>query len=215
MDQLLEQPDNLQAQNIAKQAWHPTPDSLQRLLHWLDGGTDSRGERYEIMRQRLMNYFDRKNCLNADDLTDETMQRVMKWLEENDKSFDEEPAKVCFNTARFVFLESLRKAERDAIRLTELPVAREPNINPAHLSSRQDEQAEQERQLNCLEKCTQKLIADERELIVRYYYGEQRVKLENRKALASACNLSANALAIKACRIRDRLRLCVQKCLCE
>ena len=46
--------------------------ALARLLEWLDEGTDSGGERFLEMRRRLVSYFDRKNCLEADDLADET-----------------------------------------------------------------------------------------------------------------------------------------------
>ena len=134
-------------------------------------------------------------------------------MDENDKTFDEEPAKVCFNTARFVFHEYLRQREHAPVALSELPPAREPMTNPVDVAEGQTEP--RERQLNCLEKCTQTLAADDRALIVRDYYGEQRIKLDNRKLLASEVGLTANALAIKACRIRDKLRGCVTACLCK
>ena len=64
------------------------------------------------------------------------------------------------------------------------------------------------------EQCSAKLPTEDREMIVRYYYGEQRVKLNNRKALAAERGMTANALSIKACRVRDKLRACVTECVC-
>jgi len=46
-------------------------------------------------------------------------------------------------------------------------------------------------------------------LILRYYQGEQRAKIENRRALAERLGLTINALRIRASRIRSRLEACV------
>ena len=45
-----------------KKRWTPTTTAFQRLLAWLDEGVDSRGEKYEEMRRRLVAYFERKRC---------------------------------------------------------------------------------------------------------------------------------------------------------
>ncbi len=195
-------------------AWQATPESLARLLHWLDRGVDSQGQNYEEMRQRLVTYFDRKNCRTPDDLTDETLNRVMKWLEQNRKEEDAEPAKICYNTARFVFHEYLRRPEHAADDLNELPVARQPAEDPRVTATLNEEEEAKEKRLGCLEQCSAKLPSEDREMIVQYYYGEQRVKLDNRKALAAERGMTANALSIKACRVRDKLRSCVTECVC-
>ena len=197
--------------------WQATPESLARLLHWLDGGptnADSQGQAYEEMRQRLVTYFDRKNCRTPDDLADETMNRVMKWLEQNRKEVDAEPAKICYNTARFIFHEYLRRPEHAQDDLAEMPVASQPAEDPRVTAALNEEEAAKEKRLGCLETCSAKLPTEDREMIVRYYYGEQRVKLDNRKALAAQRGMTANALNIKACRVRDKLRACVTECVC-
>ena len=197
--------------------WQATPESLARLLNWLDGGptnADSQGQKYEEMRQRLVTYFDRKNCRTPDELADETLNRVMKWLEQNRKEEDAEPAKICYNTARFVFHEYLRRPEHAQDDLAELSVASQPAEYPRVTSALNEEEAAKENRLGCLEQCSAKLPTEDREMIVRYYYGEQRVKLNNRKALAAERGMTANALSIKACRVRDKLRACVTECVC-
>jgi DNA-directed RNA polymerase specialized sigma24 family protein len=201
------------AKPVLKREWQPTPHSFSRLLGWLDGDEDSEGRKYEEMRRRLIAYFDRKGCLAPEELADETLTRVMKWLEENDRLSDPEPARIFFKTAKFVFLEHLRKADPNQDKLDELPASSEPAADPHHSAALADEQAERERRLTCLERCAQKLPPEECEMITRYYYGEQRVKIENRRVLAERLKISANALSVRACRVRDKLRACVMKCV--
>src|SRR5581483_6764646 len=99
------------------------------LLGWLDGGADSQGQKYEEMRRKLVAYFDRKDCRSPDDLADETFNRVIKWLEEQGRDYDPEPAKICYNTARFVFHEYLRRPTVSRMTLMQYrPPASRPQI---------------------------------------------------------------------------------------
>jgi DNA-directed RNA polymerase specialized sigma24 family protein len=201
------------AKPVLKREWQPTPHSFNRLLGWLDGGEDSQGRKYEEMRRRLISYFDRKDCPAPEELADETLTRVMKWLEENDQQSDPEPARICYQTAKFVFKEYLRTPDREQDALDDLPPSSEPSANPDQTAALAAERAEQEKRLACLEQCAQKLLPEECEMIIRYYSGEQRVKIENRRALAERLKISANALSVRACRIRNKLRACVMKCV--
>jgi DNA-directed RNA polymerase specialized sigma24 family protein len=194
----------------AKGQWLLSQPAFHGLLGWLDEDEDSGGQRYLEMRQRLALYFDRKNCLSPDELVDETLNRVARRLEEEGTIESDTPAHYCYIVARFVFLEHLRKQERevsldessyrDATRLAAAPDASE-------------EQQEKERRGECLERCARQLEPEQRALIMRYYTGEHRAKIENRKAMAVEMGVTVNALSIRACRIRDKLEACVRKCL--
>jgi DNA-directed RNA polymerase specialized sigma24 family protein len=192
----------------AKKNWAMSSGAFHRLLAWLDQGADSEGEGFLEMRRRLVAYFDRKNCPDADELADETLNRVARRLEEEGRIESETPAKYCYITARFVFMESLRDKERAGVPLDDARAleARQPTTAEA------DEKRLREKMLDCLEHCSEKLEAASREIIFRYYFGEERVKIENRRALAGSLNISVNALSIRACRIRDKLESCVGKC---
>ncbi len=101
-----------------------TKPSFDRLLNWLDKGVDSNGQKYEEMRWRLIEYFDRRQCQSPDKLADETFDRVMKWLEKQNRDYDSEPAKICYQTAKYVFHEYLAGATVSRITRTEcLPSA--------------------------------------------------------------------------------------------
>lgn len=198
-----------------KKDWILTPSAFRRLLEWLDEGADSGGERYLEMRRRLVAYFDRKNCLTPDDLADETLNRVARRLEEEAGAIETEtPAKYCYTVARFVFMEYLRAApmRESSVALDDVLRTEKASDFASSAAGQNDEREVKEKMLDCLEKCAAKLEPASRDIIFRYYFGEERVKIENRRALAASLNLTPNALSIRACRIRDKLEACVGKC---
>ncbi len=193
-----------------KKNWEITSSAFQRLLDWLDEGANSEGQNYLEMRRRLVAYFDRKNSLSPDELADETLNRVSRRLAEEGNIESESPAKYCYITARFVFMESLRGKGKNSVSLDDV-LQKQPGNDFA--AEETDEKEVKEQRLNCLEQCAGKLETGNREIIIRYYFGEERVKIENRRALAESLKITVNALSIRACRIRDKLEICVKKCV--
>ena len=188
-----------------------TPNVFRRLLGWLDGNVDSEGQKYLEMQKRLVAYFDRKNCITAADLADETLNRVARRLEEEGHIESETPAKYCYIVARFVFMEYLRGAHKE--NSVQDDVRRESFDRNALSSGVYEENTLKEKMLDCLDQCTRKLESPNRETIIRYYVGKERVKVENRRALAEELGITMNALSIRACRIRDKLEACVRECV--
>ncbi len=196
-----------------KKDWAPTQGSFQDFLHWLDQGVDSGGEKYLEMHRRLAAYFDRKNCLTADELADETLARVAQKLQEKGEITELSPAHYCYVTAKFVFLEYLRHAKHGRAGLDEFSVSRQPGsdsvVAPPLVRDGSDDQ---EQLLSCLDGCLNKLSAADSELILEYYQGEKHEKIQRRRELGIRLGLSANALSIRACRIRTRVEQCVKEC---
>jgi RNA polymerase sigma factor (sigma-70 family) len=201
--------EQVSAKTQRKGDWTLDESSFNRFLGWLDEGGNSEGQNYLEMRRRLVSYFDRKNCLLPDDLADETLNRVARRLEEEGDITTETPAKYCYTVARYVFLESLRSNQDRHISIDDVSEGRKREI-PADETSEDTEQ--KEGMMICLEQCISKLDDTSRSLIVRYYYGQERVKIDNRRAMAEDLGISVNALSIRACRIRDKLEDCVRKC---
>ena len=196
----------------SKKDWELTVDAFRQLLEWLDAGVDSGGEKYLEMRRRLVSFFDRKNCLAPDDLADETLNRVARRLKEEGAITNTTPAHYLYIVARFVFLEYLRRNETDAVSLDSASQPGAPSVSVAPDSDLQVSREEKEKLLDCLERCLDRLEPENRELILHYYRGEQRAKIENRRALAERLGLTINALSIRACRVRARLEACVSEC---
>jgi len=195
-----------------KKDWLLTENAFRQFLNWLDEGVDSDGEKYLEMRRRLVAYFDRKNCFPADELADETLNRVARRLEE-EGSIETSPAHYCYIVAKFIFLEYLRRTERAQVSIDELSSLSDTHISPPAISERKREAESEEKRLSCLEHCLKDLEPNQREMIVQYYHGDQRAKIENRRALAEGSGITMNALGIRVCRIRDRLEACVTRCL--
>ena len=196
-----------------KKDWAPTQGSFQDFLHWLDQGVDSGGEKYLEMHRRLAAYFDRKNCLTADELADETLARVAQKLQEKGEITELSPAHYCYVTAKFVFLEYLRHAKHGRAGLDEFSVSRQPGSDSVVAApSVRDGSDDQEQLLSCLDRCLNKLSAADSELILEYYQGEKHEKIQQRRELGIRLGLSANALSIRACRIRTKVEQCVKEC---
>lgn len=187
-----------------------SPRVFDALLIWFDQGIDSSGKSYLEMRRRLVFYFDRKNCATPDELADETLNRVARRLEEEGTIESDTPAKYCYIVARFVFMEYLRESHRAGIALDE--VRRRASANYFVAPERYDED---QKRLACLGRCTSKLEPASRELLRQYYVGTGRLKIANRRSLAESLGITMNALAIRACRLRDKLEACVRQCLNE
>ena len=194
-----------------KSDWVATEGSFTALLEWLDQGCDTNGSAYLDVRRRLVLFFDRKGCLNADDLSDETLNRVQRRLEEVGSIESESPAKFCYAVAKYVFLEHIRSAR--AKEVSEELVDRASLKNGAVTGLEKDEALERETALDCLEKCLGELDTERRELVIGYYRGETRIKIENRRRLAAKFGLTMNALSIRTFRIRERLEICVRRCV--
>jgi DNA-directed RNA polymerase specialized sigma24 family protein len=188
-----------------KKNWAISESAFNGLLKWLDEGKSSDGRRYLEMSRRLADYFDRKNCLNSLELADETLNRVARRLEE-ETIVIETPAKYCYIVAKYVFLEDLRAKDRYPLSIDDGVALRSSSL------VRTDAGIDDQR-MDCLDACSAKLIFSDRDLIVGYYFGKERQKINNRRDIAKKLGISVNALSIRACRIREKLQICVSKCV--
>lgn len=182
--------------------------AFSRLLQWLDDGTESHGETYLDIRQRLVSYFDRRNRPFPDDLADETLNRISRTLETDGAIAVTPPARYCYVVARFVMLEDIRHERR------QLPIdhAKPMPHRLGVVGAADDRAAEHERRLECLDRCLGNLEPDQRDLAVEYYRDAKRQRIERRRTLAARLGISMNALGIRASRIRSTLESCVGAC---
>lgn len=180
--------------------WASTSVDFSGFVDWLDGGTSSGGRSYVDMHARLIAYFARKGCAAPEDLADETLTRVARRLQEEGAITGVAPAQYCYIVARFVLLESLRGADRHRVELAR--DVRDP-APPAD--------DDQERLLRRLDDCLTQIDEDDRSLILAYYSGTGAARIAARQALAAARRLTPNAVAIRASRLRDRLKRCLKE----
>ena len=180
-----------------KKDWILTQESFDALLVWLDPAREEDGRKYEEIRVRLIKIFTCRKCSEAEDLADETINRVSKKLKEIESTYSGARAPYFYGVANKVYMEYLRRKKVPA------PPA------PA------DQSDAIEKEYACLEKCIEDLTPDNRELVLQYYQGEKTAKIVHRKQLAEQLGIAVNALRIRAHRIRTSLQDCVEVCLQE
>src|SRR6185295_8187553 len=128
-----------------------TQVAFSRLLEWLDDGVGSHGETYLEMRRRLVSYFDRRDRLSADELADETLNRIGRTLEKDGAIATTPPARYCYVVAKFVLLEDVRR-EHTHVRLDEARTAGVPARRSVAVSEPDEDVAIREHRLECLDR---------------------------------------------------------------
>jgi RNA polymerase sigma factor (sigma-70 family) len=174
-------------------------EAFDSLLHWLDRDREIAGQKYEKIRRRLIQIFNHRGCFQAEELADETINRVVFKLPEIVAEYSGDPAHYFHGVANFVHLEWLRKQK---------------NIEYVEIEKVGDDsfREKKEKSFSCLKKCLGELSVEQRELIVDYYQKEKVEKIEHRKNLAQMLGISVNVLQVRAHRIRQSLYDCIKKC---
>jgi len=173
-----------------------TKEQFDQLLAWLDPDPVRAGEKYEKIRRRLITIFLSRHCQEAEDLADETINRVAKRVDELKDSYVGEPARYFHGVAKKVLLEYHRHRSK--------PVPPPPPV--ASLE-------ELEPSLACLDECLAKLPPESREFILLYYQEQKEAKIASHREMRKQMRLNAGALRARTHRIRVKLEKCVLECL--
>jgi RNA polymerase sigma factor (sigma-70 family) len=185
----------------------PTPEEFEKMLDWFNADRDLAGQKYETIRVRLTRIFISRGCIDAEILVDEVMNRVAVRIDEIVKTYVGDPARCFQGFAEKICLEYFRDLQKR--------YEADPPPHGVDDRSEQERQWEREREDECLTRCMGELSAADSELFRRYFQNEKRAKIDSRKRLAEELRLTANALRIKAHRIRLRLRRGMEECLDE
>ena len=179
-----------------RKEWQLTQDAFDRLMRWLDADPARAGATYERIRQKLVKIFVYRGSSIAEELADETINRVASRLPEFEAKYIGDPVLYFYGVARHVFQESTR---RPAAALREVP----PPTSQSDL----------EAMYQCLEGCIDRLPEEQRCLILEYYSYEQRSKIAHRKGVARRYGFTLNVLRLRVHRIRVAVHQCVRECL--
>jgi len=198
---------------IRKIEWVINEAAFSRLLALFDADAERAGEKYELMRSKLIKFFRGRGSRTPHELTDEVMNRLARRVDVGEEIRTETLAEYFYGVAHNVLRESLRNPETTFPSLETLPPSEHPKENPAQLSEQIQAKQEAERRLACLESCVEKLPLETRQLVISYYEEEKGAKIGNRRRLAEAMGVPMNALRIRVHRIRAKLEKCVTECL--
>ena len=176
-----------------------TQESFEALLDWLGPDPDSAAKKFEAVRRRLIKIFISRGCIDAEHLADEVFDRVCERLPDIRSSYVGDPANYFHGVARNVYRESRRRKE---IATGTLPqTARAPEVGREDLW------------LECLRKCLELMPPEQREMVLAYHAESKRAKIDARARLAAKLGLTANALRLRAHRLRVSLEQCVLRCV--
>jgi DNA-directed RNA polymerase specialized sigma24 family protein len=174
-----------------------TPEQFEALLAWLDGDRESAGLKYELIRSSLLRVFVSKGLNNAEDLADETINRVILRLPDIKDKYCGEPARYFHGVARNIVRETGRRKEI-VMEVSAVTVFADPILGS---------------ELECLDACMGVLPPQKCDLILDYYLYEGHDKIEHHKLMAKSLGISDGALRGRAHNIRAALEECVKQCV--
>ena len=187
-----------------------TPDAFESLLSSLDEDRERAGQKYEILRRKLLEFFAARGSRAPDEHADETLNRVARKIADGEAV--ENINKYCYGVAKFLWMEVLRRQSREPVVFDDEHSA-STGYDADDEAERERRRQAQERRLECFEECLRKLPDETRTFIVEYYREENGLKIEQRKAQAAQLKTTLNALRLRASRLRRELAACINSCL--
>jgi DNA-directed RNA polymerase specialized sigma24 family protein len=173
-----------------------TPEQFDALLLWLGPDRERAGELYEKLRAKLIKLLECRGALFPEEVADDTFDRVAQKLAQGADVYARDRYSFLWGVAGRVYQEWLSRNRPPALPPRELA----PDPMREHLQQ-------------CLDRCLDKLPSEERQMILKYYEGEGGAKIAGRAELAVRAGVSAGALRIRACRLRQQLETCVRRCV--
>lgn len=178
-------------------------EGFDKLLDWLDHDRRRAGEKYEEIRRSLIKVFTWRGCSDAEDLADETIDRVVKKVPDLVKTYEGDPARYFHGVAKYLLMEYQR-------RLRARSETHEPSQDFQVVVEQAEERAIQETRYDCLDKCLQILSPDQREIFIEYY---QAARTRSTKQMAAQLGLTIPRLRLQVHRISSNLQRCVNICM--
>jgi DNA-directed RNA polymerase specialized sigma24 family protein len=182
-------------------------EGLESLITLLDADSKAPpGTGYQLVRLKLIKYFEWQRCVAVEELADETIDRVARRIAQGQQI--ENLMGYFYGVARLVHKEYERAQLKQLRAFATLPQSTE------EVEEDNDDDAEAAKQhLECSRKCLQDLSEPDRSLIVAYCQPDERSKKERRQDLAMKLGIKRENLRLKAFRIREKLDKCVADCL--
>ena len=176
-----------------------TQEQFDSLLTWLGNDREVAGRKYETIRRGLVRIFVSKGFSDAEDLADETINRVMVRLPDIRAKYRGDPACYFHGVARNIIRESTRRKE----------------VPAGVIEGRVEPERELEEEHDCLGHCLDHLPASKRDLILQYYLYDGHDKIEHHKRMAGQLNITEGAIRSRAYQIRMNLENCMRQCGCR
>ena len=154
-------------------------------------------EKYERIRWRLVTILAARGCTLAEELADETIDRVARRVVDIEGTYVGDKAIYFLGVMNNVHHEHLRRP-----------------ATPRPWPTEDDDNSGAREQVHlCLDTCLEKLAPYSRQLIERYYTADKKAKIDLRKLVARELGIKPGTLRLRALRIREKLQTCIESCL--
>lgn len=189
-------PGGLRRLSNSKPNKEVTAEKFASFLAWLSPDRDCAGDEYERLRFRLCTFFAQRQCSFADELADETLNRViLKVAEER----VENKIAYCYGVAKNIYREWLRK-QRIHLDIDEVTIAAKAP-------------EEQSLSSECLDKCLAELSPETRKLLLDYFSEAKLAKIELHRRISESIKTTQTALRMRVMRGKQKLKICVEECM--
>lgn len=170
--------------------------AFQRFLAALSSDPEISPKLYQELRDKLVRYFTLRGLLRADEAADETIDRVVKKIE--DGAEIDNVTRFSYGVARLVIFEFFRAQgkESGALKLFE------------HHEVPADDEDETLLAV-FLRECLAELSEDSKSLVLEYYSFNGKHS-KDREKVAASHGLTLNHLRVKIYRIKKKLGRCVE-----
>jgi RNA polymerase sigma factor (sigma-70 family) len=173
-----------------------TREQFDSLLVWLNPDRELAGIKYKTIHSGLVRIFACKGFNDAEDLADETINRVMLRLSNIQNSYRGEPAYYFHGVAKNIMRECKRRKE---LTIGEVDARVDPGVDKCE-------------EHDCLGHCLDRLSDSKRNLILNYYLYDGHRKIEHHKHMAGQLQMTIGAIRSRAFQIRLQLRSYMQHC---
>ena len=185
-----------------------TAAQFEGLLKRLDADRNRAGEKYEVIRWKLVRFFQWNSCFAAEELVDETLNRLAEKLAAGGQEISDIAA-YAWGIARKVKQEALRKDAR-TVYLGDVPSVENLTGSARLPEDAADDLTPTRRRLKFLRACIRGLSARDRTLLLAYHAPKGR-KNEARKQLAKEAGVTSLALRVRVNRLRFKVEDCIKK----
>jgi DNA-directed RNA polymerase specialized sigma24 family protein len=168
---------------------------FDRLLSWLDQDRERAGLLYERIRWRLVTILASRGCILAEELADETIDRVARRVTDIEQIYVGDKTIYFLGVMNNVHHEYLRRPTAPRLLDTSETVETREAIHA------------------CLDNCLESLAPYSRQLIERYYAADKKAKIDLRKIIARELGIKPATLRLRALRIREKLQACIERCM--
>jgi RNA polymerase sigma factor (sigma-70 family) len=183
-----------------------TKPNFDELLLWLDPDRDQAALKYAELYRSLIRIFTWRGCSNAEDLADETVDRVAEKVKDLRIKYVGNPAIYFHSVANRIVKEEQRRAKLHVRWEDEDEIAiPAPNSAPDYTAAEYD----------CFDRCLEQLDPEDRRKMCSYYLKQGQAKIDHHRAMAETFGISTGTLRVRMYRIREKLMKCIEDCLAK